>query len=1106
MGTRRWPGVGLVLAGVLLSACAEDAHPAQMEWEYTFAEDAFLFENLSSDQAQFELTPALAARMFGAEATCVDGALPCTPKPAAQVWIDQANRGLAAGFSEGFAIASILFATGELDPNDFGAATAAELRFGGNVALQAELAYWAASQHALPPSTNRRFQASDVMPFLVEEAFASGGERYRLAIARRTASGFDYAHSLVPIGYYRGQARDLYYLRVYDSNRPEQEQAIVIDEAANSWTYDVTLGDGTELHYEGNASNGNFLYFAPVSARRGELAAPFAGGGTTVTTEGSLGVLARTGGARVGFEDGAVVEEGGEVIPVFASCNCGSRGPLRYTIPADSTEGMVEVTYSGGVGMDTEEGTGSVVVTKEGEFSVQITGIDGDATAQDTVTVSADGDLTLSSNSGTPVSATVTYEDEDGSEVSVTVTVEEGASGVEVGLNDDGDVVVRTSGVEMDAPARVEVTRTTADGTSTSATSTYRSAGEEMMTQVTVDTETGETSGVTVESLCENGVQDDLETDVDCGGDTCGGCAVGEMCNVDDDCEGLCASGRCRNAGCEDERTNDDETDVDCGGPLCLTCADTKACTENSDCSSSICNTNICRTPRAPFMNVQGLIPGTTLAFDVTMDGATTTQSVTVMTRGDFRHALSPGYAYTVTLRDDDPSYLCRFDDGGGSTTATRSGTTDSALDLGMVRCGYTQNALNVNVQGLPGGAVVEITTELDGMAGTTSFNQIGRFNVGNFVTTYRATILRQPGRIAYGGGQADVSCGFGNGLSADTGVQNPGTAANLALRCRVDVVEMDAGVPMTDGGIDGGPNDGGVDAGPTDASVDAGPSDAGVDAGPADAGFDAGPPPMCMSGCTAAFDVPTTDGVAASGTWTVPANCTTVNISAWGAGGGAGGELMGFPALRGSGGPGGLVSGTMSVAEGDVFTVWIGQGGILGENTGLGTPGIGSLHGTLTSGGRAYGTDFAGGSGGGLTSVRRTGSATTLFSVPGGGGGGQDGFTEGGYGGDGTSGGGASNAGDPGDEFDMTSGGGAGEPGGTAGDFVSGGAGGAFGVLPVGLTGVASSDGSTPRRYTNTDFPMCTDRLGFDNVGGGGNLSGSGQGGDGCVVIRCVP
>jgi hypothetical protein len=47
-------------------------------------------------------------------------------------------------------------------------------------------------------------------------------------------------------------------------------------------------------------------------------------------------------------------------------------------------------------------------------------------------------------------------------------------------------------------------------------------------------------------------------------------------------------------ATCSDSVKNQDETDVDCGGSTCGKCANTKICNVNSDCTSLHCNNNFC--------------------------------------------------------------------------------------------------------------------------------------------------------------------------------------------------------------------------------------------------------------------------------------------------------------------------------------------------------------------------------------------------------------------------------------------------------------------------------------------------------------------------------
>jgi hypothetical protein len=91
-------------------------------------------------------------------------------------------------------------------------------------------------------------------------------------------------------------------------------------------------------------------------------------------------------------------------------------------------------------------------------------------------------------------------------------------------------------------------------------------------------------------NACNDGVKDGTETDVDCGGGTCGACAVGKKCSSTSDCltgEGCDVTSKtCDANACNDGVKNGSETDIDCGGGTCNTCAVGKACVATSDCKS----------------------------------------------------------------------------------------------------------------------------------------------------------------------------------------------------------------------------------------------------------------------------------------------------------------------------------------------------------------------------------------------------------------------------------------------------------------------------------------------------------------------------------------
>ena len=93
---------------------------------------------------------------------------------------------------------------------------------------------------------------------------------------------------------------------------------------------------------------------------------------------------------------------------------------------------------------------------------------------------------------------------------------------------------------------------------------------------------------------CMDGVQNGDEIDVDCGG-SCGICGDGKKCMDGTQCTSkVCKDTgmglRCQPPSCTDTIQNGDESDVDCGGTKCAGCASGKACKVDGDCAGKGCN------------------------------------------------------------------------------------------------------------------------------------------------------------------------------------------------------------------------------------------------------------------------------------------------------------------------------------------------------------------------------------------------------------------------------------------------------------------------------------------------------------------------------------
>ncbi|MFT3836508.1 MAG: hypothetical protein QM723_05895 [Myxococcaceae bacterium] len=103
-----------------------------------------------------------------------------------------------------------------------------------------------------------------------------------------------------------------------------------------------------------------------------------------------------------------------------------------------------------------------------------------------------------------------------------------------------------------------------------------------------------------VAASCSDTKKNGNETDIDCGGITCPPCAVGDHCFAGTDCtSAVCdlANYVCLMPNCADGTKNGSETDLDCGGGTCSGCAIGKHCQMNVDCGSGYCANLSCAQP-----------------------------------------------------------------------------------------------------------------------------------------------------------------------------------------------------------------------------------------------------------------------------------------------------------------------------------------------------------------------------------------------------------------------------------------------------------------------------------------------------------------------------
>ncbi|MEO6952431.1 MAG: hypothetical protein ABI321_11505, partial [Polyangia bacterium] len=1033
-----------MLLSVLVAGC-ESPTDTNVTNGFTLT-NAFPFSNFNTGVG---LSADSLARMFGQDKACANNALPCEPTAAAQLWLDNANSLLAEGRSDGIAVTTQLFFLHKLDPNDFGAATVDQLTLDGNYKLQAELAYWDATQ--LVPQVaekEQRLDARQTVDFLRKALRPGSTEAYRMAMAMQSANGLAQGHAVVPFGIYAGKTSGQFFIRVWDSNAPDKEKQITVDTKANTWKYDATIETSQPIVYGGDATNHNLLYFAPVTARLGTLPCPFCSDTTTVSTTsaGNVQVSVAGAGFEAGVKGGKIVESGDgvRVTPGFAWCPCsaGSNGFLTVQTKSADT-----VTIAGGLGAQGSQKGGTVSVNAPG-FGILLTGFEGDPTKSDQLTFGTDASgkttVAMTNPSGTPVNLTIV----NSVGVLVTVTIPSAPSGVTVTVDATGKVSVATTGAA--AGTTIDVTVTVPKNLKT----TYGTGGSAQIKSdgsndtVAIDplgTVTASNPTLITKSSvpCKNQKLDPGETDIDCGV-VCPSCGIGQGCYIDLtpmsgqplvptgcadglECDvqrysALVPNGICYLPSCSDTIKDNLETDVDCGGTTCpRKCAVGKKCLVNGDCADGSCKSNVCVTAKGIAVNINPGAPldGLSIPLNVTLDGVSSSVAFSASNGATVGHA---SQSYAITFGTLPSNVTCSFLPSVGYADFGKmnsSGTLDPTSQYGILvsaKCTWSSTQLSVNVDNkitptpgsdmgvTPGGTfgTLQLNVTRDSVPSLVSVNQANAV-LGTYASSYSMSVATQPGVNQAGSSWQYTTCSVPAGYGSGT-AKNTLSGFTVPLSCRSVPCASQQVCPPGSGAVDMAAPAGDM-AKPVDMAAPAGDMtasrvctlDSQCASGDCECGTKSGNCTGATGLCGAGkvtITTPTADGAATSGTFTVPASCSQVYVEAWGAAGGS--SLMGgfIPIVGTPGGAGGYASGYVTTTQSDVFSVWIAEGGIApGDNMFNATAGIGSFYGVAASGGAGDGSAIMGsaGGGGGLTSVNRTTGAAFSFSVPAGGGAGSN-------------------------------------------------------------------------------------------------------------------
>jgi len=323
---------------------------------FDFSSDAFPFANFGGIANGSAVSPDHMARMFGKDAVCIPGGDECRLTPIAKEYLRAVNDTIRGGRCEGFAILSGLAARGEVDLTPFGGNDAQGLSIDNNRQLGAEIAYWYATQFLrdVVPQTTVPTDAVGAVELLHQEFRKEDHAMYRVGIARldEETGALSGGHAILATYVAPGPGAEQYVIGVYDNNHPDAEREIVVDAAANRWTYQASANpDDPTTVYAGDPDNQNPLYLASVEPRQGTHPCTFCGlhaddDADLAQLFGSASaeiVAVHPSGARIGEQGGRHIDEHehGHVHPSFTAACHDCRDSSHVVVPHHSTAGVV---------------------------------------------------------------------------------------------------------------------------------------------------------------------------------------------------------------------------------------------------------------------------------------------------------------------------------------------------------------------------------------------------------------------------------------------------------------------------------------------------------------------------------------------------------------------------------------------------------------------------------------------------------------------------------------------------------------------------------------------------------------------------------------------
>ena len=292
------PGLDEVTAEPIVIDESQEVVTASLD--YKPESDGFSFENFGGGEAPAALTVNMVRRLYGDHQVCsevVDNK--CTPFPVVLQLISQANRSMAAGLCEGFAVLTLRLANDANKISEYQSVTDVAELAKDDPRLLSEIAYWYTTQFAFEVAEEAEKFLS-MTPAEIAETLSEDFSR------SETGSSVGYTlglysdaggHAVTP--YKVDQITDKQWrIYIYDSNHPSQERWIDIED--ERWSYNLAALNPQDTSSGWSGSTGT-MELTPMTSRKGPFTCPFCPQDNK-TKSGTLLTVATSGEEQLGLQ------------------------------------------------------------------------------------------------------------------------------------------------------------------------------------------------------------------------------------------------------------------------------------------------------------------------------------------------------------------------------------------------------------------------------------------------------------------------------------------------------------------------------------------------------------------------------------------------------------------------------------------------------------------------------------------------------------------------------------------------------------------------------------------------------------------------------------